>query len=453
MCEPGFTPSKGWLMARTAEQMPTRSAPFDLGGVLRETLVPWRGSNALEGDDGAARAIACAGAVALVALPFLLLASVVLAAPFAAPAAIAAGYLLIPRAAGLGASRGVTVASVVVPLALVMWSLGYLLLLSNPSQVELAAALLAPFFAAAPAVARQVVTTRDESAVVTAQRNAACLDRLARAEAVLVVRGDGTLLAATQAARATLGLSQETSGGDVGRCFGLLDRPKLAEAIGHCLRGEGRSEVTLSSADDRSGRAGYTADVSDAGGGAVSIRLREVQAEVPVQPEDSSPMLGVVESEAPSRNDSEACDVTEAVAFATRCAETMAETRGVTLSAAVEGDLWARCDRQVCRRILHLMIDGALAESRPDGAIALSGRGLRGVVLLRLALRFASDDADAPGRAATWSGLRGAVEEVGGTLVVEETPAETRLSVRLERTEPPPAIAGSERNEDLRDSD
>ncbi len=436
-------------MARTAEQMPTRSAPFELSGLLPEALVPWHGSNALEGDDVAARAVACAGAAALVALPFLLLASVVLEAPFAAPAAIAAGYLLIPRAAGLRFPYGVAVASIVVPLALVMWSLGYLLLLDGPSQGELAAALLAPFFAAAPAVARLAVATRDESAVVTARRSADCLDRLAPSEAVLVVRGDGELLAATQAARATLGLLEETSGGDVGRRFGLLDRPKLAEAIGHCLRGQERTEVTLRSAGDRSGRTGYTAEVSEAGGGAVSIRLREALSDVSARAEDAGAVQSTAGPDAPDWNDGEGCDVTEAVAFAMRRCETTAEARGVVLSADVESDLWARCDRQVCRRILHLLIDGALHQSGPECAIALSGRGLRGVVLLRLAVRFTSEWTDAPSGAAIWSSLRGAVEEVGGTLVVEETPGETRLSVRLERTAPQQTIAEGERNEDL----
>lgn len=412
--------------------MPRRHSSFDLHALIHAVRPAWAtlGAPLREGDDLTACAIASSGFAALIGLPMLLIASVVFSAPLAVPAAISVGYLATSYALASRHPRGAAAINAVVLVGLVVWSSSVMLGGEELSRSGLAAALLAPAFAAAPAVARLAIAPRADRVSAAALRNAACLDRLAPAEAVLVVRRDGTLLAATRAARASLRLSDEAIGTDIGRHVALVDRPKLAAAIASCPRGEAPIEVAL-----QSGGTSHacTAEISSAEDGAVSLRLLPAEVQAPL---DSGTSRRSAEAHAKERDAAmgPVCDVGEAVAFAMRRGEENAEAKRAGLTAEVEGGLRARCELQAFRRMLHLMFEGALMQAGVGDRLHLTARGLKSVALLRLVRVPALDDSERPAGKGhdDWMALREVVEAAGGTLLVEESPAEMRLSVRLE---------------------
>ena len=107
----------------------------------------------------AATALAAAGLAALVALPFLIITSLALGAPFAAPAAIALGYLGIAHAMASRQPRRAAAWSFGVFFGLAGWA--FLLALTSGvprSAPGLAALLMAPLFAAAPALVRSLLS-------------------------------------------------------------------------------------------------------------------------------------------------------------------------------------------------------------------------------------------------------------------------------------------------------
>jgi hypothetical protein len=307
------------------------------------------------------------------------------------------------------------------------------------------AALLAPFFAAAPAVAHLAIAPRGDPAARAALRNAACLDRLAPTEGVLLVRRDGSLLAATHAAKASLRLPADAVDRDIGRCFALVDRPKLADAIARC--GASPIELGLQSVPGGDcGRRGCTAEILDTGEGAVSIRLRSAAMEMPI----SFAGAAAKHASAPDFEDGPASDVGEVVAFAVRHAEPKLSAKQVLMTSAVEESMRMRCEERLGRRIVLLMIDSAVKQSAAGDVLHLTARAMKSVVLLRIASVGGSAEGGcrtgAEARAAL-AALRQAVEDAGGTLLAEDTPAELRLSVRLGRailsTPEPERITGT----------
>jgi hypothetical protein len=128
------------------------------------------------------------------------------------------------------------------------------------------------------------------------------------------------------------------------------------------------------------------------------------------------------------------CEVGEAVAFALRHAEPAAAARRVLLTSDVEDDIAARCERQICRRLLFLMIEEGLMRSNPGDALHLMARALKSVVLLRLVRVSGSDNeeqAESAENDENIAVLRRLAEEAGGTFVADRRAAEMRLSVRL----------------------
>jgi hypothetical protein len=438
MCKAEFTPSKGCSMARTAGQMPRGLASIDVGPLVHALVQPLRADGALgveqpQGDELTTRAVACSGLVALFGLPILLLASVVLGAPLAAPAAIALGYLAMSYALASDHPRSAAVINTVVLVGLVVWSLAFLLIGEELSRGALAAALLAPIFAAAPALARLAMAPRMDRAAGIAQRNTACLDQLAPDQAVLVVRRDGTLLAATQAARTDLAIPAGPSG-DVDRCFALVDRPKLSDAVARCRPGAPAVKITLHGSSDTGCEARrFAAEVSGGEGETVAIRLRAVEAQGPALQAAAETVQGIVVPTAERAGP--VCDVGEAAVFAVRHAQASARSKRVLLTSAVEERAIARCDRQICRRILVLMIESALTRSDPGDALQLTGRTMPGVALLRLVrVSISSDRQAAPDldRQDDIAALRLLVEQAGGTLMVSRSADEMQISVRLD---------------------
>lgn len=419
-------------MARTAQQMPTRSSPFDLAAALRVC-----GAAGWDAEDTTRRAVACSGVIALLGLPFLMLASVALDAPLAAPAAIAVGYLAMSHAP-IFRGNGNAAVNALVPAGLVVWLLAFMISQDRLSEAGLAAALMAPFFAAVPAMARVALPLRADAALSVARERTACLDTLAPHEEVLVVRRDGTLLAATRAAQASLRLSETAIGADVGRCFRLLDKPKLSDAIARCPAGDASMEMSLcgeafSARDARS----YTAKLSSTEGDVISIRLLPVETHRDSAAMTEQSALGGAASDDAAIAERAACDVGEALAFVARRSKGALHSSGNELQLSVEDDLFARCEPQTVRRILHLMIDGALAEGAAANTLAISARALKGVVLLRLTC--AKDGERPTAERARLSALADAADAAGGSLVVDDLPEELRLSVRLERLKAPDA--------------
>jgi hypothetical protein len=431
MCETTFTPSKGWSMARTAGQMPRRLNSCDYGARARSVFPLLVGKS---GGDPTVQALACSGLVALLGLPALLIASMASGAPLAAPAAIATGFLATSHSITSENQRGATAITLVVLVALVVWSSG-VMLTGGGSRAVFAAALLAPLFAAAPWLARLALARRADTATRTARRSTECLDRLAPGEAVLIVRRDGSLLASTRAARANLCLSDADIGRDVGRSFGLLDRPKLSAAVTQSIPGGKPIAVTLQ--DGGGGSSGSqisTAEISPGEGGTVCIRLASVATASSHRDPAAAPTCAVeAERDLPTSAQGPACDAADAVDFARRHAEADLSAREVELTASVDPSIAICCERQVCRRILVLMLEAALANAEPGDALRLSVRVVKSVVLIQLTATATSGTAggefeeDAP----ELSAIRQLAEAAGGTVIADRSQGEARISVRF----------------------
>ena len=143
-------------------------SPLDLRPVLDAAFggPPARaGVAAPPQDELVMRSLRAAGYAALLGLPLLLLASLMLEAPMAGPALIASGYLGIAFALQSNRPAPAAVLSGIVLFGLVAWLLICLASGAIPmAGPGLTAALLAPLFASAPSLARIVIASRAERA-------------------------------------------------------------------------------------------------------------------------------------------------------------------------------------------------------------------------------------------------------------------------------------------------
>jgi hypothetical protein len=435
-------------MASTAGQIPRDLFGFDFRRLVHAVCAREQGGiggGLLAGDDLTTHAVASAGLAALFTLPLLLLSSAVLAAPLAAPAAIGLGYLAMSHALAAQHRRRAALINAVVLCGLIGWLLFFLLLGEGQlSRSGLMAALLAPLFAAAPAFARSIIATRTAglASVAPIVRHAAldrvaCLDEFAPSEPVLILDGEGTVLAATSATRKILRALPDAFEHHINSFFDSNDLPLLLGAIDRCKKRSEPIGVDLGVCDETPGiEKVYTAAFSLCDDGTVAMRLQEHPALEPspvAVKEDTVPrsvlMKAAKTAIAPS------CNIGEAVAFALRHAGPKAEAKKARLTSAVEADIAAACDRQVGRRILHHLIDNALNGSEAGGAVHVLARRLRGVVLLRVASELGSDASGAEGRSdepLDVTALRSLVEGAGGTLIVDRESDEIVLSVRLD---------------------
>lgn len=122
-------------------------------GLLRPTS-----AIAASRDAATARSLASVGLLGLFGLPVLMLASLLLRAPLAGPAAISLGYLAAAAALERGRPRRAAGWTFAVLTGLVLWMLIALAVAGQaPSGAGLAAIALAPLFAAAPTVAGRLV--------------------------------------------------------------------------------------------------------------------------------------------------------------------------------------------------------------------------------------------------------------------------------------------------------
>jgi hypothetical protein len=383
-----------------------------------------------------ARALAGAGFVALLTLPALLVASLIVEAPLAGPALIACGYLVIAHA--WKNSRRAAMVNATVLVALVGWSAGILFFLEDPfSTSGLAAALLAPLFAAAPAVTRAALKP-DQDRLFAAE-SVACLDRFAPSEAVLILDKSGRLCAATQSACVAIGAPPSPSlviGEDVTRRFALTDRRILLDALaGSDSKPSDLSLHVLGEAEDPT--RVLAAALSPYRDETIAMHIREAVLSAPGRQRPAERCEG--RAEQPLAHPASAhCDIRDTIAFAMRRAATQADRFGVRLIADAPDQLAAACEPQVGRRIVSTMLDRAVMRARNGGTVSIIARQGRGVVLLRVAIEdFLEEEnggaSEIDGKLAT---ARALVEQVGGTILVERSSQELRMSVRLALAEP-----------------
>jgi len=293
------------------------------------------GGRLLSRDDLVVRSLRGAGLAALLGLPLLLLASLMLDAPIAGPALIASGYLGIAFALQLNRPAQAAAISGIVLSGLFAWLL--LCLASGAIPMAgpgLTAALLAPLFASAPTLARLVIASRAD-----------------RAPAV--------------------------------RLANVVAREADVAPLPEPPRNEPRGIAT----------SDLRAPASDA-------------AALP------------------------SCDVEDAVRFALRHVRPKADAKRISLDDETEADLAAACDQQTCRRILCALLDHVVGHTAAGGAVSVSARGARGVVLLRAR----SDSRAAPGSMSDQplAAARAMVEAAGGTLVEDCARDGLSLSARLD---------------------
>jgi hypothetical protein len=359
------------------------------------------------------RSLAGAGLTGLVGLPVLMLASLLLHAPLAGPAAIALGYLAAAKALAQKLPRRAAAWSFGASAALALWGLFVFALAGPFSTAGLVSVLLAPLFAASPALARRLLRDRADPVPDAARTRVACLDQLAPSEPVLFLDDEGTILCATQAARRILRLGGGAIGGDVSRLFGIADRPALLAALARC-RADGE-EATLMLRRER--EAGLlTATIARGADGGVTLRLAAGEELVkPVWTPATATACDATPPAGPHH------DVREAIDFALQRLPNEAAKR-INLACEASG-IRVAADRRLCRHLAHRMIEAALAAAAPGSEITVAARSLKGAVLLRVGF-----EGPAPADMARLAAL---ADLAGGSLVAERAAGRSSISLRL----------------------
>ena len=428
-------------MPSIAGQSQMGALRFNFRSLVLAAVPPLR-TSAGRADALAARAIASAGLAAVLGLPVLLLFSIALNAPLAVPAAIASGYLVISHALASNKPRRAAFVSGIVLAALVGWLILYLFAVEEPlSHSSMVAAMMAPLFASAPALARSVMAPRAQPrpavrapimplSRATALERVACLDELAPFEAVVIVDREGSVLAATQAARRRLGLLPDAFEHPITSVFEPAEMPGVADALRRCK--EGGESVEVAGIGTGRGRSPETWMASPNEGGAASLRfVSAADVEKPIGKSTSTDADAEPVAAEPPRP---ASDIGTAVAFALRQASPRAEAKGIAITVERDGNLVAACDLQIGRRITHLALEAALTVAGADGAIRIDARRLKGIVLLRVTAERSAEDAEAASldRPFDRTTLQALIEGTGGTLVVDRREDRLVLSVRLD---------------------
>jgi hypothetical protein len=360
------------------------------------------------------RSLAGAGLTGLVGLPVLMLASLLLHAPLAGPAAIALGYLAAAKALAQKLPRRAAAWSFGASAALALWGLFVFALAGPFSTAGLVSVLLAPLFAASPALARRLLRDRADPVPDAARTRAACLDQLAPSEPVLFLDDEGTILCATQAGRRMLRLGCGAVGGDVSRLFGIAERPALLAALARC-RTDGEEAILMLRREREAGL--LTATIASGADGGVTLRLaageevvERVQAAATATACDATPPTGAAHH-----------DLREAIDFALQRLPNEAAKR-INLACEASG-IRVAADRRLCRHLAHRMIEAALAAAAPGSEITVAARSLKGAVLLRVGF-----EGPAPADMARLAAL---ADLAGGSLVAERAAGRSSISLRL----------------------
>lgn len=352
-------------MSLVARQMTQQLAAFPFERMVsaaRNVLLQRRATPAPELLD--AQSLAAVGMAGLLALPALMLASIPFDAPLAGPAAISLGYLAIARSLMADRPHRAAAWSAAVLAGLIAWTLLVFIREGGMlSAASLVAGLLAPAFAAAPALVRWFTRTgRGSRAALMADRQAG-LDRRGMASPDVPAKLSGKEPAPSDSA-----------------CTPAQD-----------------------------------------------IRLERA-------------LTARADTEIAGRAAAPASDICEAIGFALRHAGPRAAARHIELICSCPAGIVAACDQQTSRRILHVLIKGAIGQSRPADTVRITGKQLKGTVLLRVAsipeLRASCPEARLPDLLSP-AALRQTVESVGGTIMFEMSRGVARVSVRLPQVAEP----------------
>jgi hypothetical protein len=412
-------------MAFTATETAGERLTSDLRSVIEAAVPAFRKSGADRspaGDLAVARALASVGLGGLVALPFLMLASVALGSPLAAPAAIALGYLPCARELALARPGRAMLWAAAVLSGLVAWTLAPLLIgAGEPPGPDLGATFFAPVFAAAPALARRLIAVRPDRP--TARQMAECLDRMAPSEAVLFVSRGGMLSAGTRAGLAALRLPGEADDVDVARCFDVMERPALLDALALCENEEAPIEIVLTESAG-AGRAPLVATISPGPQSLRTMRIRPAERAESVGLPDAA--VSCPADEAPGQVPRPISSIDRDVEFAIRTVGATARDNGAILVCDIEPGLQAVGDDRSCRRMLALMLRSALTGG---AATELTARRVKAVVLLRVSA--ACDRPDDLWDVDTAASIAEIADRLGGSAVVEHSAGRQRMSVRL----------------------
>jgi hypothetical protein len=430
-------------MASMARQISRDPFGFDLLGLARAVLWPGFAWSTLPAEENlTTRAVTTAGLAALVTLPFLLLCSVLLSTPLAVPAAIGACYLAVSHALSAQRLRRASLINSAILFGLVGWLIGFLLTGEGPlSHAGLTAALMAPVFAAAPAVARSLIAKRVVAPIVAEPdlRNAALtyvalLEEQTPMGQVLVVDREASVLAASSAARRQLGLLPDAFEHALTGLLSAEELRRVLESIALCRRDATPSSLKLTVYAIEAETL-LTATLSPCCDGAVAMQLGQSEPVHPVTANAEEDARAPIEATAPfDRPTGPASDIGEAVAFACHRFSRKAATRKLRLTSEVDATIAAACDRQVGRRIAHLLIDNAVEGCEAGGTIRIAARRLRGVVLLRTITSPRSHAMKSSGCSegrAEMAALEALVDGTGGTLVIDARNDESVVSVRL----------------------
>jgi hypothetical protein len=427
-------------MASMARQKARDPFPFGFPGLPR-ALARLRAEQTsgwaiLAGDDLTSRAIAAAGLASLAALPVLLLSSVLFDAPLAVPAAIGVCYLAVSRALSGQRLWHANFTSAGILFALLAWPVS---LLTGNGWVSLEGAmvaLIAPVFAAAPAIARFVIAqrARSKSAVEADLRQAALMrvadrEKLAPTEQLLVLDRNATVLGASASARSALGLLPDAFEHAL---HGMLTAEGLRRVF--CsIGGRGtdpiRLDLTFETIDaDKH----FTATLSSCGDGCVAMRLQEREGAhscaVATDEVRASEIASNEEVQGPI------ADIGEASGFALKHASHKSKTKELRVTSDLNRADALGCDRQVARRIASLVIGAAFDTCEIGATIHIETRALRGVVLLRTTTsprKPVMETASKADNRFDMTALQTLIDSIGGTLVLEQRHDESVASVRL----------------------
>jgi hypothetical protein len=414
----------------------------------------------LSREDRAAKSFVSVGVAALMLLPAFMLASFIAHAPLAGPAVLALGYLAVGRAPLARVGYAASAVLIVVLVSLVLWTLIVALWAEKPLGLSgLAAAALAPAFAAAPALVNRIGAL--SKGPIAAGEVVTWLDRLAPDEMVLIIDATGAVLAGTRAGLSLFNMSPAEVGASIGQNLSPSERVALLESLASAGCGSDPVDVRLPSLTNGVGSHGITPlQILPAGPGLFALRVPAERPEKPtdLQRENEAGLPAPIPPRADEHrirryhcHPGECCNLREAVGFALERLRPILSQRSLTVQLGSGPALSAACDRQSARRIVITLVECALRSSDTAAPLELSVRAVKTTGLIRVAAARARDhnvgdrntELQSFHEAVKQTDLTSVVDACGGTLVIEAADAASVASVRL-------GLAAEGRQPDLR---
>jgi hypothetical protein len=208
---------------------------------------------------------------------------------------------------------------------------------------------------------------------------------------------------------------------------------RVFESIGRCLKEKGAIRFNLTFETPESDKP-LSATLSSCGDGLVEMRLRGSECTERPSPSADTMGTGVGKPDLVDSSLKPAVDVGETIRFALHRVSPRAVKKRIAITSALEPATAAVCDGQTGRRILHQLIDHALANCEANGAIHIEARRLKGVALVRTITspRICTTNGGS-GRSdgADMVALETLVDGAEGTIVSDDRHGKSVVSVRL----------------------